>query len=301
MRAMMLSVAQLDERIDKCLAILADNPHSQVFAALAEAYRKRGEFGRAFAVCKGGLKNHPDYAPAHIVMAKLYLHQGMFDEALESLKKAESSDGVTRSSEQLEVEILIGKREFDRAKSLLDRMRSADRGNPMLKELAAQLATARTASTRVDSTLVSGSVWPIPTAQPEPTNNAATPQSPSDWATWATTIAEKPHVSKVFAVALTEMATMPFSVLAEAGSGFVEVDLVSICAAMFTSIDVDCRSTGSGVVEDLRIEWDRGQIWCHRVNNHVIGFAGENGLSYGAIRQLALDGVGLLNSMDSVK
>ena len=68
----MISVAELDERIERCLTILADNPHSQVFAALAEAYRRRGDLGRAFSVCKNGLKHHPDYAPAHIVMAKHY-------------------------------------------------------------------------------------------------------------------------------------------------------------------------------------------------------------------------------------
>lgn len=297
----MLSVAQLDERIDKCLAILADNPHSQVFAALAEAYRKRGELGRAFAVCKGGLKHHPDYAPAHIVMAKLYLHQGMFDEALDSVKKAESADGVTRASEQLEVEIRIGRHEFDQAKALLDRLRSVDRGNPYLKDLAAQLESASTAAARVDPAVnPESALFAISPRQPAPTDDVPTPP-PSDWAAWAAAIAEEPHVSKVFAVALSEMATTPFSVLAEAGSGYDEVDMVSICAAMFASIDGECRSKGPGTVEDLRIEWSRGQIWCHRFNNRVIGFAGETGVSYGAVRQLALDGACRLNSMETVK
>jgi len=295
----MLSVAQLDERIEKCLAILADNPHSQVFAALADAHRKRGEFGRAFAICKSGLKRHPNYAPAHIVMAKLYLHQGMYEDAMQSLKHAESEDGVTRASEQLEAEVLIGMREFARARAIIDRLRLTDRGNPVIKELAAQLKTAQGSPIRT-----------TPGVEQEPSKPGMTQddvagasilEETADWTSWAASLAACPHVIKVFAVALSDSGTTPFSVLAEDGQGIAGADAVSICSAMFASIDAECRAKGAGVVEELRVERSDGEMWCRRLDARVIGFAGQNGLSYGALRQKALDGAARVNNTDMVK
>ena len=114
----MLNIAELDERIEKCLSILEGNPRSQVFAALADAYRKRGEFGRAFSVCKGGLRQHDDYAPAYIVLAKLYQHQNMHDEALSAVRRAIDIDGATRASDFLEAEVLIAMGDAPGAKKI---------------------------------------------------------------------------------------------------------------------------------------------------------------------------------------
>lgn len=291
----MLSVAQLDERIEKCLAILADNPHSQVFAALADTYRKRGEFGRAFAVCKSGLKHHPDYAPAHIVMAKLYLHQGMFQDALNSLKHAEAQDGVTRASEFLEAEILIGLHDFDAAHVIIERLRATDRNNPDVLELQGKFKTSR--STPAKSVSADDRA-PVVTksdsdALAEPPSEIETQV---DWTTWADEIARLPHVRKAFAVELSEQGTTPFSVLGEAGPGHDRADTVSICAALFASLDSQCRAKGAGIVEELRIERPDGEIWCHRSNGRIIGFSGEHGLTYGALRQKAMDGAARVNS-----
>lgn len=293
----MLSVAQLDERIEKCLAILADNPHSQVFAALADAYRKRGEFGRAFAVCKSGLKHHPDYAPAHIVMAKLFLHQGMYDDAMTSLKQAEQQDGVTRASEHLETEILIGMRKFDEASKLIDRLRVTDRGNPELKELMAQLKAAQSTPSKTPRTF-----------EPESSNpSAAIAEQSSEepecmqmtWAAWAEDLSKRPHVLKAFAVKLSESGTMPHSVLADHGMGYPKVDTVSVCAAMVAAVDADCRAKGVGPVDEIRIERPDGEVWCRRMGGCIVGFVGEKGLSYGALRQVALDGAARVNDKDT--
>ncbi len=292
----MLSVAQLDERIEKCLAILADNPHSQVFAALADTYRKRGEFGRAFAVCKSGLKHHPDYAPAHIVMAKLYLHQGMFQDALNSLKHAEAQDGVTRASEFLEAETLIGVHDFDAAHALIERLRATDRNNPDVLELQAKLKASRVVSpkpTSVDDRAPGATDIERATV-PEPADAVEY----VDWTMWALEIAKLPHVQKAFAVELSDKGTTPFSVLAEAGPGHDAADTVSICVALFASLDSQCRAKGIGIVEELRIERPDGEIWCHRSSGRLVGFSGGHGLSYGALRQKALDGAARVNSYE---
>ena len=292
----MLSVAQLDERIEKCLAILADNPHSQVFAPLADTYRKRGEFGRAFAVCKSGLKHHADYAPAHIVMAKLYLHQAMYEDALTSLKHAEAQDGVTRASEFLETEILIGKRDFDAARTLIERLRVIDRGNLEVRKLLAQLKAAQSAPAKPSGTL-DHDVSPV-AGEHGAASEPAPADTPADWTSWAAEIATRPHVLKAFVVALSDKGTTPFSVLAEQGSGYAEIDTVSICTALFSTIDADCRANGFGTVEELRIERPDGEVWCRRFSGRVIGFAGEHGLSYGALRQKALVGAESVNSSE---
>lgn len=291
----MLSVAQLDERIEKCLAILADNPHSQVFASLADTYRKRGEFGRAFAVCKSGLKHHPDYAPAHIVMAKLYLHQGMYADALNSLKHAEAQDGVTRVSEFLEAEILIGKGELDAANVLIERLRITDRHNPEVKDLLTKFKAAR--STPVKP-LLSAVGDQSPAADVTASPAGAEPTDAVDWRTWADEIASLPHVQKAFAVELSDSGTTPVSILAEHGSRESGTDVVSICAALFATIDAECRARGAGVVEEVRVERPDGELWCHRRDGRVIGFIGRHGLSYGAVRQKALDGAAHLTSSE---
>lgn len=292
----MLSVAQLDERIEKCLAILADNPHSQVFAALADTYRKRGEFGRAFAVCKSGLKHHPDYAPAHIVMAKLFLHQGMYQDALNSLKHAEAQDGVTRASEFLEAEILIGTGDLDAAHILIERLRSTDRHNPDVLELQTKLKASRSApqkSTGPEAVPASKSTSDQPAAA-----DLGSARETVDWDSWAAEISSLPHVLKAFAVELSGRETTPFSVLAEQGPGQAGADTVSICSALFSSIDSQCRANGIGIVDELRIERPDGEVWCHRFDGRVIGFTGELGLSYGALRQKAMDGAARVNSSE---
>jgi predicted Zn-dependent protease len=298
MRAIMLSVAQLDERIEKCLAILADNPHSQVFAALADAYRKRGEFGRAFAVCKSGLKHHPDYAPAHIVMAKLYLHQGMYEDSMASLKQAELQDGVTRASEHLEAEILIGMRKFDEASKLIERLRATDRGNPELKELIAQLKSARSAPSKPQRNPEPETERSFADADVTEQSNDAAEYAQVSWATWADDLSRRPHVLKAFAVKLSDSGTMPHSVLADCGVGYPNIDTVSVCSAMVAAVDADCRAKGVGMMEEIRIERPDGEVWCRRIGRRIVGFVGEKGISYGALRQVALDGVARVNDKD---
>ena len=52
----MATTSELDDRIEKCQRLLDADPNSQIFAALAEAYRKKGELDLAFRICKNGFK-----------------------------------------------------------------------------------------------------------------------------------------------------------------------------------------------------------------------------------------------------
>lgn len=131
----MTTVAELDERIAKCEKILQDDPNSQIFAALAESYRKKGELEKAFRVCQSGLKIHPSYASAHVVMAKINLDRGLYDWAEAEVRTAIDLGGRTRNIELLLAEIYIYKGEFNTAIKLLKQLKETDPHNEQIGRL----------------------------------------------------------------------------------------------------------------------------------------------------------------------
>lgn len=131
----MVDRSELDERIAKCRKILDENPSSQIFAALAEAHRKKGELDVAFRICQNGLKIHPEYGSAHMVMAKINMDKGLYDWAETEVEKAMEFDGVTRAAELLLAEIYIYKGDFNHACRLLEKLHRDDPDNDHIKRL----------------------------------------------------------------------------------------------------------------------------------------------------------------------
>lgn len=131
----MVDRSDINERIAKCNKILDENPSSQIFAALAEAYRKKGELDKAFRVCQNGLKIHPDYGSAHLVMAKVNMDKGMYDWAEAEVNKAIELDGATRATELLLSEIYIYKGEFNKACRILEQLQQSDPANEHISKL----------------------------------------------------------------------------------------------------------------------------------------------------------------------
>ncbi len=131
----MASLAELDDRIAKCEKILDSDPNSQIFAALADAYRKKGDLEKSFRICQNGLRIHPSYGPAHVVMAKVNLDRGLYDWAEIEAEKAIEIDGQTRSIELLLAEIYIYKGEFNAAIKLLKELHDADPDHAQIKKL----------------------------------------------------------------------------------------------------------------------------------------------------------------------
>ncbi|MCP4568546.1 MAG: hypothetical protein GY841_13295 [FCB group bacterium] len=131
----MIDRTNIDDRIVKCNKILDENPGSQIFAALADAHRKKGELDKAFRICQNGLKVHPDYGSAHMVMAKVNMDKGLYDWAETEIEKAIELDGATRAAELLLSEIYIYKGEFNGACRLLEKLIDADPGNEQIQKL----------------------------------------------------------------------------------------------------------------------------------------------------------------------
>jgi len=159
----MLDLSDIEERIAKCNKILDENPSSQIFAALAEAYRKQGDLDKAFRVCQNGLKVHPNYGSAHLVMAKINLDKGMYDWAETEVQKAAEIDGPTRATELLLSEIYINKGEFNKAFRMLEALHQGDPSNEQIQKL---LDIAR----KIPLDQNAGSSVPVkpPVEEPEP-------------------------------------------------------------------------------------------------------------------------------------
>ncbi len=131
----MFTASELDERIDKCQKILETDPNSQIFAALANSHRKKGNLEKAFLVCQNGLRIHPSYGSAHVVMAKINLDRGLYDWAEIEANKASDIDGHTRSIELLLAEIYIYKGQFNSAIKLLMQLHEREPDHPQIKKL----------------------------------------------------------------------------------------------------------------------------------------------------------------------
>lgn len=127
--------AQLDERISKCEEILSHNSESLIFAALSDAYRKRGDLAKAFHVCSRGLKLSPHYGPGHLVMTKINMERGMYSEAEKELALAIQADGRTKAAELLLAQILIKKGQTKDAKKILEKLKTIDPENEVVGEL----------------------------------------------------------------------------------------------------------------------------------------------------------------------
>jgi predicted regulator of Ras-like GTPase activity (Roadblock/LC7/MglB family) len=131
----MTVAVEIDDRIEKCRRLLDLDPNSQIFAALAEGYRKRGELDKAFRICQNGLKIHPSYGSAHAVMAKINLDRRLYDWAEAEVQKAIELDGSSRATELLLAEICLYKGDYERATKLLKELRRADPENSQIQRL----------------------------------------------------------------------------------------------------------------------------------------------------------------------
>ncbi|KPL02391.1 MAG: hypothetical protein AMJ73_08810 [candidate division Zixibacteria bacterium SM1_73] len=152
---------ELDERIEKCEEILSQNPDSFIFAALSDAYRKKGELAKAFSICNKGLKLHPDYGPGHLVMAKINMERGMYAEAEKELALAIQADGKTRTTELILAQILMKKGQLKDAKIILEKLKAADPENPLIMELLKKLKEEAELGTGVVEDIMAKERWQI--------------------------------------------------------------------------------------------------------------------------------------------
>lgn len=69
----------------KYLDLYNKDPHSRVFAPLAETYRKLGMINEALSVLKDGIRKHPSYQLGHIVLANCYFDKADYERSYQIL------------------------------------------------------------------------------------------------------------------------------------------------------------------------------------------------------------------------
>jgi len=73
-------------RIDELKRRVQSDPASIAFAALAEEYRRLGQYEESVATCLTGLQRHPAYLSARVTLGRSLIELGRYDEARTELE-----------------------------------------------------------------------------------------------------------------------------------------------------------------------------------------------------------------------
>jgi len=272
----MASISELDERIVKCHKILDADPNSQIFAALAEAFRKKGDLERAFRICQNGLKIHPSYGSAHIVMAKINLDRGLYDWAEIEANKAMEIDGRTRSIRLLLAEIYIYKGEFNAAIKLLKRLNESDPDNAQIKkllEIARKLPEEQAALSGRDDKLE---------------QSDSSTAGVADVEELPTQFTEREVVERATTIPGIDGALfLNFEGLVVESKWSLQID-ATICAATLGNIgnvlNQDLINNSFGKVRTVLIETEDPIFYLVQTTNGVYMFAADNSANLGTLR-----------------
>jgi len=74
-------------RLEELRRRVQRDPASISFAALAEEYRRLGQFGDAIDTCRAGLLRHPAYVSARVTLGRALIEVGAYDEAAFELEE----------------------------------------------------------------------------------------------------------------------------------------------------------------------------------------------------------------------
>jgi len=129
------SEEEASEEIRKYRQILLKEPSSMVFAALAEAYRKRRLLDKAIEVCRTGLRFHPDFPSGRVALARAYYDAGEMDKARQELERVASSVPDNLVAQRLLADIYREKGDVDNLEKTLHRILSFDPHESVSKEM----------------------------------------------------------------------------------------------------------------------------------------------------------------------
>src|SRR5919202_4601100 len=73
-------------RIDELRRRVLADPASIAFAALAEEYRRMGNYAEAIETCRTGLQRHPSYLSARVTLGRALIETAQYDEARKELE-----------------------------------------------------------------------------------------------------------------------------------------------------------------------------------------------------------------------
>lgn len=104
-----------------------DDPSSIVFAPIAEYFLIYGMVDDALKVCREGLKQHPELVSGRIVMARIHMRRGNWEEALAELNRALSIVPENPMARRLVTEIgLLRNREKSNERAAYQHLAATD-------------------------------------------------------------------------------------------------------------------------------------------------------------------------------
>lgn len=141
-RAMMIDQLRRSSLLGKIAAyteILVKDPRSTIFVSLAETYRKMGMFEDSRQIIAKGLELHPDFSPAHIVLARVLCQVEDFEASASAFKYALDLDPGSLAAfvGYARVQILLGQE--SEARDLLLRARELSPADPIINKLLLSL------------------------------------------------------------------------------------------------------------------------------------------------------------------
>jgi predicted regulator of Ras-like GTPase activity (Roadblock/LC7/MglB family) len=285
---MNVDLAELDDRIAKCQKILEADPNSQIFAALAEAYRKKGEAAKAHEVCRKGIEIHPDYASAYIVLAKIFADQKNYNEADRQLQKAIGVGGRTRSVDLLQSEIYIKLGYKEKARNILFKLQKTDPENEAVKSLLLNLEgksiempePAPMPKFKSEAVRVPKSEHiTVPKFEPEPV-------SPLPAAKKSYTLSNALSIIKVLPRVLGVVAVGRDGIVIEGHfDGMLSRDeLGALASGAFDSIALGIAKIDLGQPREILIESAHSKLWLYSRNNMIIVVSMRDDVNLGSLR-----------------
>src|SRR5919202_2945060 len=73
-------------RIDELRRRVLADPAWIAFAALAEEYRRTGNYAEAIETCRTGLQRHPSYLSARVTLGRALMETAQYDDARKELE-----------------------------------------------------------------------------------------------------------------------------------------------------------------------------------------------------------------------
>lgn len=102
-----LDIQSLEEQnplLEKYKRLYEGNPHSTVFAPLAECYRKMGRTDKALSILREGIKANPDYLLGYLSLGQCYYDLEQFSLAYSTLKPL-----IEKNRENIKLQRLFAK------------------------------------------------------------------------------------------------------------------------------------------------------------------------------------------------
>lgn len=167
------SPAELQNEIETLERKHAANPEGRYFVPLSNAYRKAGALDHAEALLREGLRRHPDYLSAHIVLGRCMADRGAVQDAMEEFRYVLSLDPQNLIALRTLGELAFGAGRVEEAQRWYGELLSVD---PMNEDARRALESLQaTGVSPADEEFQAGADWwqPPVAPAPEPTREQA--------------------------------------------------------------------------------------------------------------------------------